>query len=195
MMMMGKRNFMAGLQRRGKKTANSREVYGLKLCVLLQRKLNDPQCGVVNTSGSSNMAESTLWWLATGGVIVAELLTGTFYLLMLGIGCAAAALAAHLGLGLNGQMVLAALVGGGAVVAWHLRQMQRPTEAPAQSNANVNLDIGETVQIEAWNTDGTADVHYRGARWTAIHRPGVAPTTGPHRVAELVGNRLLVDKS
>jgi len=140
------------------------------------------------------MAESTLWWLATGGIIVAELLTGTFYLLMLGVGCAAGALAAHLGWGLTPQMVIAALVGGGAVVIWHLRQMRGHKEAPAQSNANVNLDIGETVQIEAWNADGTADVHYRGARWTAIHRNGVVPSAGPHRVAELVGNRLLVDK-
>jgi membrane protein implicated in regulation of membrane protease activity len=140
------------------------------------------------------MAESTLWWLATGGIIVAELLTGTFYLLMLGVGCAAGALAAHLGWGLTQQMVLAAMVGGGAVVVWHLRQMRNHKEAPAQANANVNLDIGETVQIEAWNADGTADVHYRGARWTAIHRTGVVPGIGPHRVAELVGNRLLVDK-
>jgi hypothetical protein len=72
--------------------------------------------------------------------------------------------------------------------------MRGHKEAPAQSNANVNLDIGETVHIEAWNADGTADVHYRGARWTAIHRAGVLPSPGPHRVAELVGNRLLVDK-
>jgi membrane protein implicated in regulation of membrane protease activity len=141
------------------------------------------------------MAASTLWWLATGGVIAAELLTGTFYLLMLAVGCAAAALAAHLGWGPTVQIVVAALVGGGAVVAWHLRQMRGSKEAPAQSNANVNLDIGESVQIESWNPDGTADVQYRGARWTAIHRPGVTPGTGPHRVAELVGNRLLVDKA
>jgi membrane protein implicated in regulation of membrane protease activity len=141
------------------------------------------------------MAASTLWWLATGGVIAAELLTGTFYLLMLAVGCAAAALAAHLGWGPTSQIVVAALVGGGAVVAWHLRQMRGNKEAPAQSNANVNLDIGESVQIESWNPDGTADVQYRGARWTAIHRPGVTPGTGPHRVAELVGNRLLVDKA
>lgn len=141
------------------------------------------------------MAQSTLWWLATGGVIAAELLTGTFYLLMLAIGCAAGALAAHLGLSLTVQIVIAALVGGGAVVGWHLRQIQGRQEAPAQSNANVNMDIGGTVQIDLWNADGTADVHYRGARWTAIHRAGVTPCPGTHRVAELVGSRLLVDKA
>jgi membrane protein implicated in regulation of membrane protease activity len=142
------------------------------------------------------MAESTIWWLLTGGAIAVELLTGTFYLLMLAVGLAAAALSAHLGWSLTLQMVVAALVGGGAVVAWHLRQTRRHIqEPPAQANANVNLDIGETVQVDAWNPDGTADVHYRGARWTAIHRQGITPSAGAHRVAELVGNRLLVDKS
>jgi hypothetical protein len=57
----------------------------------------------------------------------------------------------------------------------------------------VNLDVGETVMIDSWTTDGTAIVKYRGAQWTAIHRPGVTPSTGMHRVAELVGSRLLVD--
>lgn len=142
------------------------------------------------------MAESTLWWLATGGAIAVELLTGTFYLLMLALGFAAAALAAHLGCGLSTQTVAAALVGGGAVVGWHLRQSRRRRQDPgAQANANLNLDVGETILITAWNADGTADVQYRGARWTAIHRPGVAPSPGLHRVAELVGNRLLVDKT
>ncbi len=141
------------------------------------------------------MAESTLWWLATGGAIAVELLTGTFYLLMLAVGLAAAALSAHLGMSQTVQIVVAAAVGGGAVVTWHLRQMRRPNqEPPAQANANVNLDIGEIVQVDAWNADGTADVHYRGAHWTALPRNGIVAGTGPHRVVELVGSRLLVDK-
>jgi membrane protein implicated in regulation of membrane protease activity len=86
------------------------------------------------------------------------------------------------------------LVGGGAVAAWHLKQSRRPSELRAEINPNVNLDIGEAVTVTQWNPDGTADVHYRGARWTAIHRAGVSPTAGAHRVAEMVGNRLLVDK-
>ncbi|TNF61541.1 MAG: NfeD family protein, partial [Burkholderiales bacterium] len=48
------------------------------------------------------MADSTLWWLMTGAAVVLELLTGTFYLLMLAIGLAAGAVAAHLGLDLTG---------------------------------------------------------------------------------------------
>ncbi len=141
------------------------------------------------------MAETTVWWLLTGGAIAIELLTGTFYLLMLAIGMAAAALSAHAGASGVVQLVVASIVGGGAVVAWHLKKMRSPSEPLAQANPNVNMDVGETVMVTAWKPDGTADVNYRGAHWTAIHRPGVSPSAGLHRVAELVGNRLLVDKS
>lgn len=141
------------------------------------------------------MAQSTLWWLLAGGAVAVELLTGTFYLLMIASGMAAGAVAAHLGASVAQQMLAAALVGGGAVAAWHVFRARRPAEPAAQSNANVVLDVGEVVHIAAWKPDGTADVQYRGARWTAIHRPGVTPSAGAHRVAELVGNRLLVDKN
>lgn len=141
------------------------------------------------------MAEPTLWWLLAGGAVAIELLTGTFYLLMLAIGMAGAAITAHAGGSQALQMVVAAVLGGGAVVAWHLQKKGHRTEPPAQANPNVNLDIGETVLIGAWNPDGTADVQYRGAHWTAIHRTGISPTPGTHRVAEMVGSRLLVDKA
>jgi len=141
------------------------------------------------------MTDPTIWWLIAGSAVAIELLTGTFYLLMLALGMAAAAVAAHLGANQTLQMLVAAGVGGGAVMLWHWSPANRRQELPAQANPNVNLDIGETVQIAAWNADGTADVQYRGAHWTAVHRPGVSPTSGPHRVAELVGSRLLVDKA
>jgi membrane protein implicated in regulation of membrane protease activity len=162
--------------------------------VRLHKASFDPQCGSFNTKGKL-MTEPTIWWLLAGAAVVVELLTGTFYLLMLAIGMAAAAVAAHLGASTVVQMAVAAATGGGAVVAWHFRQKSNRTEPPAQANPNVNLDIGETVQINAWNPDGTASVQYRGAHWTAIHRSGVSPTPGTHRVAEMVGSRLLVDKS
>ncbi|MFT4242674.1 MAG: NfeD family protein [Acidovorax sp.] len=133
------------------------------------------------------MQESTLWWLAAGALVVAELVTGTFYLLMVATGFIAGALAAHLGFALPVQIAAAAIVGAGLVVALHQMKKRRP------GDRSVHLDLGETVLVETWNPDGTSTVKYRGAQWTAIHRPGSTPATGPHRVAELVGNRLLVD--
>ena len=139
------------------------------------------------------MAESTMWWIAAGAMVALELFTGTFYLLMLSIGLAAGAVAAHAGASLTTQLIAGALVGGGAVLACYFARRRRPGDPSPRSERSVNLDVGEVVQIPGWNADGTAQIRYRGAQWTAIHRPGDTPQPGPHRVVELVGSRLLVE--
>ncbi|WOP13994.1 NfeD family protein [Ottowia sp. SB7-C50] len=139
------------------------------------------------------MAYSTWWWIITGALVALELVSGTFYLLMLSIGGVAGALAAHAGAPLTTQMVVAALVGGLAVVACYVVRRRRPGDPSPRAERSVNLDVGEIVQVDGWNADGTAQIRYRGAAWTVMHRPGTAPRPGPHRVAELVGSRLLVD--
>lgn len=141
------------------------------------------------------MAEPTIWWVLAGVAVAVELATGTFYLLMLAIGLVAGALAAHAGGSVPTQLVTAAIVGGGAVAAWYMRQRNAPRGPPAQSNRDVNLDVGETVQVDAWNADGTAVVRYRGANWTVVAAEGSSLASGTHRVREVVGNRLVVDKT
>jgi len=140
------------------------------------------------------MAESTLWWLLAGSAVALELFTGSFYLLMLSLGMVAAALAAHAGAGTSTQFIVAAVVGSAAVVGWYFIKKRREGDPSVRSMRSVNLDVGEVVQIDEWNADGTASVRYRGAQWTVIQRPGNAPIPGTYRVAELVGSRLLVDK-
>ena len=138
------------------------------------------------------MAQSTIWWVLAGSFIAAELLSGTFYLLMLAIGMAAAALAAQLGANTTGQLVVAALVGGGAVVAWRAYKQRRPARPLAQANRDVNLDIGEVVHVDAWSAEGTASVKYRGANWQVVLAPGQSPAPGGHTIVEVTGNRLIV---
>ena len=142
------------------------------------------------------MAESTIWWLLAGSAVAIELATGTFYLLMLGIGMAAAAIAAHLGLPVTGQILMAAVVGGGAVALWHLLIERQPKAAQANANPDVHIDIGESVFVEKWNADGTANVKYRGANWTAILAlPELdPPVSGQFRIKEMLGNRLVIEK-
>ena len=140
------------------------------------------------------MDHSTMWWLLAGVLVIAELLTGTFYLLMLALGAVVGALAAHFGLGSVSQIVAAALLGALAVLVCYLLRKRSPRRQPASSNRDVNMDVGETVVVEQWNADGTAQVRYRGATWTVMGRQGALPIPGPHRVAEVIGNRLLVDK-
>ena len=140
------------------------------------------------------MADSTLWWLLAGAAVAVELVTGTFYLLMLAIGLAAGALAAHAGGSMTTQLVAAAIVGGGATIGWHLLRARQPPELAAGVNPNVNLDVGEQVQVDAWNADHTANVRYRGANWTVMPYGGVPQGSGPHRVREVTGSRLVVEK-
>ncbi len=140
------------------------------------------------------MSDSTLWWMLAGAAVALELFTGTFYLLMLAVGMAAAALTAHLGAGLTTQLVVAAAVGSAAVVGWYLIKRRRPSDPSVRAMRSVNLDVGEVIQVDEWLPDGTASVKYRGAQWTVIQRPGNPQAPGAYRVAELVGSRLLVEK-
>ena len=142
------------------------------------------------------MEASTFWWIAAAALVIAELLTGTIYLLAVAAGGIAGALAAHAGLGLTAQIVIAAAVGTITTLLWHFsKARQRRAEiAPAASNADVNQDIGAQVQVDAWNADGTAQINYRGAQWTVIAVQNADRASGQHRVKEVVGNRFVVEK-
>ena len=132
----------------------------------------------------------TLWWLAAGGLVAAELLTGTFYLLMVALGCAAGALAAHAGLGGTAQVAAAALVGAGCTAAWHWKRAHAPRSQPVERNPDANLDIGQTVQVQHWSDDGSARVAYRGSTWSARLSAGHAPAPGEHVIVAVHGTQL-----
>lgn len=135
---------------------------------------------------------STLWWLTAGVLVAAELATGTFYLLMLALGCVAGALAAHAGVTLSTQLVSAAVLGGGATVAWHFKRLRQPPAAPVESNHDVSLDLGQQVQVADWAGDGTARVHYRGAAWSVRLAEGAQAAPGPHVIVAVHGSELRV---
>ncbi|MDH4060061.1 MAG: NfeD family protein [Aquincola sp.] len=138
---------------------------------------------------------STWWWIASGALVAAELATGTFYLLMLALGAAAGAIAAHFGLGFTAQMLSAAVVGGGAVAAWHLKRGGTRPAVHASENRDVNLDIGEHVDVVEWDADGTASAQYRGARWSVRHAGSGTPRPGRHVIRRVEGNRLHVERA
>jgi membrane protein implicated in regulation of membrane protease activity len=140
------------------------------------------------------MAESSIWWLLTGVAVAIELVTGTFYLLMFAVGLAAAAIAAHLGMSVTAQLVIAAAIGGGAVIAWHFLRGKKMVGKNAEFNSDVNMDIGQTVQVDVWNADGTASVKYRGANWAAQLQEGSGSGAGTYSVEQVVGSRLILKK-
>jgi|SRR5580765_2877896 membrane protein implicated in regulation of membrane protease activity len=141
-----------------------------------------------------DVSTATGWWVAAGLAIAAELGTGTFYLLMIAVGLAAAAIAAHLGLALPAQMVTGAIVGAGATALWwaYRRRQGGSSDVAAHANRDVNLDIGERVHVAAWSADGTAQVRYRGSGWTARLAPGAPAVAGEHVVSAVEGNWLVL---
>lgn len=110
-----------------------------------------------------------LWliWLIAGFVLViAELATGTFYLLVLGAAAFVGSLVAWLG----ANELVQASVGGIVAIAgallvhhWHARNL---TGKPGEGNF---LDRGQAVVLEGWVDEGgrIARVKYRGAWWDA----------------------------
>jgi membrane protein implicated in regulation of membrane protease activity len=135
---------------------------------------------------------STLWWLAAGALVLAELATSTFYLLMLALGAAAAAVAAMAGGGITSQLLAAAVVGGGAVVAWHRRRSALSRPADTASNRDVNLDVGERVSVVLWRPDGRTQVQYRGSQWAAEFRGSGVPAPGEHVIVAVESNHLVL---
>jgi membrane protein implicated in regulation of membrane protease activity len=140
-----------------------------------------------------DLSAATGWWVVAGLAVAAELATGTFYLLMIALGLAAAAIAAYLGFSTPMQIVAAAAIGGGATLAWHLyRRSTKTTDRAAHENRDVNLDIGERVHVDAWAGDRTARVQYRGSSWGARLAAGAAAKPGDHVVSAVEGNWLVL---
>ncbi|MFM7971965.1 MAG: NfeD family protein, partial [Betaproteobacteria bacterium] len=97
---------------------------------------------------------SNFWWIVAGVLVAIELATGTFYLLMLALGAVAAAVAQMMDLPVATQVVVAALVGGGATALWHPRRARHPQSATTASNPEVLTDIGQVVVVHQWRADG-----------------------------------------
>ena len=88
------------------------------------------------------MEPSTIWWVLAGITVAAELLIGSFYLLMLSLGMAAGAIAAQGGSPLTVQLVVAAGVGGAAVLLWRRIKQGRGAELEANAKAQYPVAIG-----------------------------------------------------
>jgi membrane protein implicated in regulation of membrane protease activity len=110
--------------------------------------------------------QPAIGWLLIGlALIVIELLSGTFYLLILGIAAGIGSLIAFLDQPFWMQALIAAIaavVGGVLVHRYH-------RAANASSPKDSANDIGQAVTIESWVSESQriARVHYRGTVWDA----------------------------
>lgn len=137
------------------------------------------------------MTHWMIWLVAAGVLVIAELFTGTFYLLMIAIGLGAGALAALGGASGPLQILVAAAFGLAATAILHRSRFGKPAKSMATRDRNVNLDIGQRIAVPQWQ-DGRARVMYRGALWDVELGPGAQPEAGEYRIVEVLGNRLIV---
>jgi membrane protein implicated in regulation of membrane protease activity len=108
--------------------------------------------------------DPALAWAIIGlGLVIVELLTGTFYLLMLGVAAFGAAGTAWLGSDFPVQVVVAAVIAAAGCYAVHVyREKNRSRQMPP-------VDAGMPASFESWIDPGArlARVRYRGASWDA----------------------------
>lgn len=139
-----------------------------------------------------DFSATTAWWGLAGLLLIAELASGTVYLLMLALGAAAGGFAAFLGLDSTPQIMIASVCAAGLTAMWHLRRKKHPRSAPADQNRDVNLDIGEEVWVKTWAADGTARISHRGTHWAARIAPGCDARSGKHKIFSIEGNTLIL---
>ncbi len=118
-----------------------------------------------------------MWiWLGLAALaLIGELATGTFYLLLVALGLAAGGVAAWFGAALQWQLVACGVVLLAGLLVLRKTRVLKQRGLDAARNADVNLDIGQTVVVESWSDNGTARVWYRGAHWQAELARGQAP--------------------
>ncbi|MFM0205919.1 NfeD family protein [Paraburkholderia sediminicola] len=131
------------------------------------------------------------WWIGAGVLVVLELISGTFYLLMIALGCVAAAIAQLAGVAADLQFAIAAVVALAAVLLLRRSRFGRRTRKEASKNPDVNLDIGQTLSVPAWH-ERRARANYRGAEWDVELTAGEPEDAQLYEIVEMRGSCLVV---
>jgi membrane protein implicated in regulation of membrane protease activity len=108
--------------------------------------------------------DAAIAWIVGGLILViAELMTGTFYMLVLGVSAMVAGAAAYAGAPFWVQALAAAGAAGAGMVTVSRHRRNR------QSAPMPSLDLGQPVTLDSWvhRADGMARVKYRDALWDA----------------------------
>jgi membrane protein implicated in regulation of membrane protease activity len=134
------------------------------------------------------MSAYWIWWIAAAALVAAELLTGTFYLLVIGIALAFGGVAAWFDAGVPAQWLIASALGvlGTVILQRWKRDLARRTPALP------GLDIGQMVQVQSWGPDGTARVAYRGSTWDAELADTGLPQAKTMYIAAMRGSVLIL---
>ena len=135
----------------------------------------------------------TYWiWVVAGiALVVAELLSGTFYLFVLGIAAFVAAAVAWFGAPFLAQVVVAGAIAVAGVL-W-IRSRRSALATPDMPS----LDVGQSVTLQSWvnPADRVARVKYRDALWDAVVEGEARGETGEvFYITRVEGSTLRVAK-
>jgi membrane protein implicated in regulation of membrane protease activity len=137
--------------------------------------------------------DTYLIWLVAGFLLViVELVSGTFYLVVLGVAALAGGAVAFAGLPFSVQAVVAAALAVGGIF-WVNRVRRRSTGVKMRS-----LDIGQPARFERWvdRAAGQARVKHRDALWDATVVGEISGEPGEVlTVISIDGNTLKVSKT
>ncbi len=133
------------------------------------------------------MSPYIYWFLLSLGLVMLELVTGTFYMLVLALALGVGGFAALLGWSQSVQFTLSAVAGAIGILL--LRRWRRGKAASAPS---LNLDIGQPVQSVSWHQDGAVRALYRGAEWDAELESADTPREGIFYIKALRGSTLVL---
>lgn len=132
-----------------------------------------------------------MWWLAAVVLVIAEMFSGTFYLLAVACGLGAAGFAAYWGIAENGQVLIAALLCSASVAGIYFWKQQATTV----DQGNFAYDIGQAVHVASWSDARHARVNYRGAEWDAQLADTATSDAEKTawRIKEIVGSLLIIE--
>jgi membrane protein implicated in regulation of membrane protease activity len=137
--------------------------------------------------------DAYLVWLIAGFILViAELVTGTFYLLVLGAASFVGAVVAWAGASLLVQAIVAAVFAVAGTIWVH-----RYRHALGAKRMR-GLDVGQPATFDSWvnQSAGQARVKYRDTLWDAQVEPGAAGEPGEVLyVTSVDGSTLKVSKT
>ncbi|TMH05831.1 MAG: NfeD family protein [Betaproteobacteria bacterium] len=134
------------------------------------------------------MSTYLMWWIAAAALVAAELLTGTLYLLVIGLALACAGIAALSGAGATLQWLTAGVLGIAGMMLLQRWKRRLSAATPAQPN----LDIGQMVRVQSWGPGGTARVAYRGSTWDAELASASTPRTETMYIVGTRGSVLIL---
>lgn len=140
------------------------------------------------------MLSNWLVWLILAGVLaVSELMSGTFYLLIFAAGAGTASALAYGDFSITAQLLASGAV---SLAGWLLVRRIRPPKSgnAPESDPNLNMDIGTTVQIASAD-GGKISVIHRGAKWDAqIEDGGTPDLRKDYVIAKVRGSHLVLSE-